>query len=471
MGLIDEHLRTDVAAGDGAPGSGKPGPANDMQASNLKVNAIGDVLTVGYLAPDAIVANTPTGRAALAASDELTAKIADGSRKAAIQARGALVLMLDDGEVSQYNIAAPALEAVGGRATFAIASTFSATPAGTSKYMPHAAIRDLEARGHEIAWHSATHVNMTGQTAAARVAEWAKEFITSTVGCQKTATTFVYPVGASSLTTDMEAYLRFDRVFAGTGGFVFDRRERSQGLSRGRFGWYSSTHQQALQLVRDAAAREVTVALFTHSVDGTSPFGVTQTEFLELVALAGSLGVPFLRTDEAYPPINLIRDPGFEDNALAQWSLTRAGAAISPGAAGAAGIQSVTDTPPTAYAGTRSLQMVSDGNLLQAATPPVMLADPSVPHTLSARVRMDKTTGDGTLQLSVREFDQWGNQLAANNSTTLSVQGDWQQMSIAFTPNAGTRYVTCLIRLTGATGSMAYVSRTHLGATRYAVLA
>ncbi|WP_234057920.1 hypothetical protein [Microbacterium sp. NFH-22A-Y] len=68
MGLIDEHLRTDVAAGDGAPGSGKPGPADDMQASNLKVNAIGDVLSVGYLAPDAIVPNTPEGRDALAAS-------------------------------------------------------------------------------------------------------------------------------------------------------------------------------------------------------------------------------------------------------------------------------------------------------------------------------------------------------------------------------------------------------------------
>lgn len=71
MGLIDEHLRTDVAAGDGAPGSGKPGPADDMQASNLKVNAIGDVLSVGYLAPDAIVPNTPEGREALAGSPEL----------------------------------------------------------------------------------------------------------------------------------------------------------------------------------------------------------------------------------------------------------------------------------------------------------------------------------------------------------------------------------------------------------------
>ncbi|MEO2134591.1 hypothetical protein [Microbacterium sp.] len=89
MGLIDEHLRTDVAAGDGAPGSGKPGPATDMQASNLKVNAIGDLVTVGRLSPgnlddtyasveqgakaDAAVPNTPEGREALAGSPELLA--------------------------------------------------------------------------------------------------------------------------------------------------------------------------------------------------------------------------------------------------------------------------------------------------------------------------------------------------------------------------------------------------------------
>jgi len=79
MGLIDEHLRTDVTAGDGAPGSGKPGPADDMQNSNLKVNAIGDVLSVGYLAEGAIVPNTPEGRAALAGSTELSTAFAPAS--------------------------------------------------------------------------------------------------------------------------------------------------------------------------------------------------------------------------------------------------------------------------------------------------------------------------------------------------------------------------------------------------------
>lgn len=56
MGVIDEHLRTDVLPGDGSPTSGKPGPADDMLASNIKVNAIGDLVSTGRLSPDELSA-------------------------------------------------------------------------------------------------------------------------------------------------------------------------------------------------------------------------------------------------------------------------------------------------------------------------------------------------------------------------------------------------------------------------------
>jgi len=68
--VIADHLPEDSTPGG-------PGVATRAAQSARKVNAIGDVLTVGYLAEGAIVPNTPEGREALAASDELTAKIGE----------------------------------------------------------------------------------------------------------------------------------------------------------------------------------------------------------------------------------------------------------------------------------------------------------------------------------------------------------------------------------------------------------
>ncbi|AUG28727.1 hypothetical protein [Microbacterium hominis] len=71
--VIADHLPEDSAPGG-------PGAATRAAQSAQKVNAIGDILTFGYLAEGAIVPNTPEGREDLAGSDEFAvfARLPDG---------------------------------------------------------------------------------------------------------------------------------------------------------------------------------------------------------------------------------------------------------------------------------------------------------------------------------------------------------------------------------------------------------
>ena len=86
--VIADHLPEDSAPGG-------PGAATRAAQSAQKVNAIGDILTFGYLAEGAIVPNTPEGRAALAGSDEVAETIA-GEVGAAVPPAVATALASDE---------------------------------------------------------------------------------------------------------------------------------------------------------------------------------------------------------------------------------------------------------------------------------------------------------------------------------------------------------------------------------------
>lgn len=439
-----------------------------------------------YAAGDAVVA--PSGDTVTAISAHTsgtsynpanwnnTPKVDRGAKVAAIRSRGALVIHLDDGILNQYDIARTAAAQYNARFTFAICADYVVTVAGTTTRMSHAQIRQLASEGHEIAVHSKTHTNMTGQTTTQRLAEWdtARDYVENTIGVGAgTTDTFVYPFSASNATIESEAYLRFGRTFGGlTAPYLTPQTDRSLGLLHGRFAWVSngSRHSLFLNLIREAAATGQVLVGIAHSIDGSDGTqGVTTAEFNEALALASSLGMPIVTSKEAFPAQNSVIDAGFEDLQLQFWDKNGANATNL--------VEVVADTPTTGLVGIRSLRLTGDGTavpfvLSQHAIP---IAD-GVEYTFSGRVRQEKTaagTGGASTgaYLAVRQYDAYGTQLAQSVGTQVTALGStpWQTISVAFTPVAGARMAKLLCAQNLIVGT-SFFDHLHFGPTRYGVL-
>jgi len=382
-------------------------------------------------------------------------------------AKGAIVLIFDDLYPDHYNVVAPLVESYGGHITLAATQDYTNGSAGGGRYMSYAMLTDLVARGHEIACHSKTHTDMTTQTATQRLAEWddARSFFEGITGVP--ITSFAFPYSANNLAIDIESYLRYDRTFAGSlMPYVEQRDRRTLGITHGRFNWRSlyGNHQMALDLVWLAATQNVVVNIFTHTVDGSDlTYGVTSAELQELVNLAGSLGVPMLTAAEAYPAHVPVPDGGFEDAAVTNWIQTKAGAST---------ITVVADAPVVGFAGTKSLCIVGDGTGYSSVLSRSQVAiNEAGEHTLSIRIRQEKTSGTGGGYIQVQEFDAYGVQVASAASTPLAAGGStpWTQAKVVFTPNVATRGVKFLVAQGPLVGTT-YFDHLHFGPTRYGVL-
>lgn len=77
-------------------------------------------------------------------------------------AKGAVMWMADDVPNSFYELAIPVIESYGWKCTLANTSTYSSDPGVT--YMPMAAVRDCNSRGHEIWGHLRRHEDMDATT-------------------------------------------------------------------------------------------------------------------------------------------------------------------------------------------------------------------------------------------------------------------------------------------------------------------
>lgn len=389
---------------------------------------------------------------------------------ASIRSRGALCIHLDDGQINQYTIGAPIAESYGGRLTFAICAGYSASVAGTAIAMSHAQIRDLAARGHEIANHTQTHTNMTTQTAAQRLVEWdtSRAYIEGTIGVPTSS--FVLPFSVGNPAIYSEAVGRYGRVFAGSElPYMQPPADLGTGLVQGRFSWATTGGTgQALMLnmIRRAAASGSVLTAITHSVDGSDGAnGVTTAEFTEAIALAASLGMAITTARDALPEPIEFPDYGLEDATLRFWTPndTNANNTITGG---------VTDSPLTGLVGTKSMRISStDG-----ANVPYALSKLSVPvmsgdeHTFSCQVHQQKTSGVNGAYAFVREYDSAGALLATTNSNIPTAVGStgWMQLKASFTPNKLTRSVKVGLALGQIVGD-GYFDHLHFGPTRYGV--
>jgi peptidoglycan/xylan/chitin deacetylase (PgdA/CDA1 family) len=361
---------------------------------------------------------------------------ASNARAAGKASRGMICLILDDNWLNQYTFAAPAIEARGGRATFATnSSTF-----GGSNRMTSAQVLDLFNRGHEIANHSLTHYDMTTLTAAQRASEWddAQAAITSLIG--QPATTFVYPYNKTTLAIDQQNYLRYDRAFAGNNiPFLEPMTDRDTFL-HGRWSWSndtSSIHTRALNFVRMAATSDTVFTIFCHQILPTTTANdgnVTETQFIELLDLANSLGVPIVPANVAFPRYNRLPDAGMESTNTLYHRVTGTGTGNT--------YTSVVESPLSNYfTGSRFKRFTGDGTATMRDVQDVYIPiRSSETWTLSARFRQSYTSGTGS-RLIIQEYDTYGTQIGSDiagtaQNTTLS---DWTQVTLDYTPSATAR--------------------------------
>jgi len=388
---------------------------------------------------------------------------------------GGVVVFLDGGEDIQYTDFVPVAEANGGLLNFALYSDGNSVEAGFGGQMSWAQIVDLTDRGHEIVSMSKSNADMTAMAAADRVPEWddSRTDLYSYGVPADTITSFVYPNGQHEIALDREAYLRYDRVFAGSSApYVMPRASRDRGIAFGRATWAEDDyyHQRALQLLRRAAAEDVIVTLVAHTngVTGESP---TLAQFTEFCELAAELGVPMMSTSEAFPAYTTIPDAGFEDSNLINWEKNLAGGAT---------IVSATHTPLVGFTGTRSLSIlggddVSNPHVLARHPIPITSAETI---TFSAHVKQAEVTSHGGLAydyggyIFIKEYDQYGTQIGANISSPFIpslASTAWEQLTVAYTPNSNAR----TFRLGCGQYALAdytYFDHLHIGPARFGVL-
>jgi peptidoglycan/xylan/chitin deacetylase (PgdA/CDA1 family) len=393
------------------------------------------------------------------------------ARVASVRSRGALCLHFDDGLPDQYTIAAPLVEQYGGRATFAICAGYSSNVNGTATKMSHANIKDLAARGHEIANHSNTHTDMTTQTATQRLAEWdtSQAFFTSTLGLAA-PTSFVLPFSAANAAIEAESYLRFGRLF-GNLTYPYLRQLRDIGTAQvhGRWGWASLTfgtgQKLMLELVRQAAASGSVLTAYTHNVNGTDTAGgITAAELEEVLALASSLGMAITTASEALPTPVSIADAGFEDANMIFWDKSGTDANHTATV--------VADAPLVGLPGANSLKISST----DATGVPYVLSklaiplDPDSSFTVSGRVRQEKSSTSATgAYIAIRQFNSSGVKVGSDAiSTQLTATGStpWTQLTATLTaPHVDCRMIKIMCAQNMIIGD-SYFDHLHYGPTR-----
>ena len=379
--------------------------------------------------------------------------------------RGKIVFIVDDAQATQRTLAAPKIEAVGGKMNFAITSSFIGL---SGVQMTSADVTDLYNRGHQIMSHSTTHPNMTTQTAAQRTSEWdnskiALESLTATGAI----TDFVMPENASNLTTQIEAYGRYSRVFtAQNAPTIFT--PGNNGLHIGRNTWGTSTHSLFLEWIKRIAQTGETYVIYCHSVETAGVSGINQTMLDEAITLASSLGVQWTRADEALIAHQPLWDPCFNSNLGVFHNLV----SKSTGST----VDVVTDSPPPGFPGTRSLRMLNPGDGLNRISLGgyTSLVQPGEEYTASVRVRQEKTSGTGGAQLFVRQWDEFGGNIGDVNNSVLSsanapASTPWQQFTHAFVPDKRTRTLQIFLYQQSMVGTT-WFTHAHLAPTRLGVL-
>lgn len=370
-------------------------------------------------------------------------------------ASGAVAFTWDDGWDSHPNVATMHAER-GQRATFYITSNLL----GTAQHMPASALPGIAELGHEIGCHNADHVDMTGLTPATRAAQWnSAATIEGLVGSGYKITSYAYPLGNNNLTTNQEAYGRFDRVAAiglsqgyytgasGYGPWLYE--SNFEGFKHGRFPWNQTTHGQFMQLLRNyVAKRSGLLSVYAHQIG--NPDTPTMLQVTEALDFCQAAGIPCITEREMFPAPKIV-NPGFEDG-LNGWTI------ITAGTIGNTAVTDViADAPATGLSGTNSLRITAPAGMTSSDSVHVFQTIPVRPDTaysVSARVRHDATpVGAGKYSVRINEYNEAGGSVPNRSLRGTASTTSWAQSSVTPAADAtiytlagkvssDTRYVT-----------------------------
>lgn len=387
------------------------------------------------------------------------------SLRASQEGRGALVIILDDARLNNYEIAVPAVEAVGGHITLAITTG----NLGKDGYMTPAQVKDTADRGHEIAWHSVNHRPMSEISPAERAIEWgAKEELEAMTGYPVVSAAFTH--NASNRAANQEAYQRFTHAYTGQFSPYFtDRVNAEPTFLRGRMSWSGvESQRRVLAGIRKAAAEGSVLTIFSHNVDGSNlSGGIEEWQLHEVCALTAELGIPIIRARDAHPGVAQIPNAGFEDPNLEQLGhyVFRQTDALNT-------IESVAVAPQTGFPGERSLRIRGDGTKnpeLLLAYPPYAIKS-AEPVTVSCRLRVSKNGGQGNgAYIRVDQRDAFNESLGVLQGPFVNQSQDWGQYVFTFTPDVECASIRVSFGSEGIAGDV-FFDHVHLGDARFGVL-
>ncbi|WP_405056975.1 polysaccharide deacetylase family protein [Kribbella sp. NBC_01505] len=387
--------------------------------------------------------------------------------------KGAVAFTWDDGWSSHPQVAKWHTDR-GQRATFYVTTGLL----GANLHMTAADVTAIYAMGHEIGAHNVDHTSMTTLTPTTRMTQWdTAKSVLEGLTAPGAVRSYAYPQGANDLTTNQEAYLRYDRVAdiglsQGYGRSPFLIEDGFSGFKHGRFPWSQSTHAQFMALLRDHVLRRpVTLTAYAHQIGNADT--PTEAQVLEALDFCGANGIPCLTIGEVTPG-PLVVNGGFE-NGLDGWTVTKVGAANT----GATIVESATDVPSAGLSGTMSLKITSPNTTTNADSVSVAQVVPVkgfTSYSLSARVRHDATpTGTGKFSVRINEYDGQGNTITGRSFRGNASTTSWGQTVI--TPPADatwavasgkthpdTRFMRVDLYLQELTGVF-YADHVHLGET------
>lgn len=204
---------------------------------------------------------------------------------------GAVTFRFDDNLSSQYESAAPKLDAAGFKGSFYVISHQTSND-GFPGFMSHADVLNLSSRGHEIGAHTRTHPDLTTLTQAQQqdeicgsrqdILSWGVTPILS----------FAYPYGAYNASTDaVVKSCGLSSAATSNGGYVTQASDPFQ-LERQAI-LNSTTLAQVKQWVDNAAANHVWLIMSFHGIETTGDqYSMTPTVFNQVVDYVKQKGIP-----------------------------------------------------------------------------------------------------------------------------------------------------------------------------------
>jgi peptidoglycan/xylan/chitin deacetylase (PgdA/CDA1 family) len=412
-------------------------PGLDVSTEAVQ-DAIGTAMNNGLAYDDA--AGKYNVRPSADASNEASISINDGglwippARTALRRAKGAVAFTWDDGWDS-HPLLANMHAARHQRATFYVTSNLL----GTSQHMAAAAMAPMVAQGHEIGSHSADHLDMTTLTPVTRAAQWAaSSTLEAIIGGGYKIKSYAYPFGNNNLTTNQEAYGRFDRIAtislsqgyytstSGYGPYLYE--STFEGFKHGRFPWSQTTHAQFMALLRDyVAKRSVVLPAYAHQVG--NPDTPTLVQITEAMDFCVANGIQCITEREAFPGPKVV-NAGFEDgiDGLDAWTIITAGTVGNT-----AVVDVIVDPPSAGLAGSKSLRITAPPGMTSADSVHVFQTVPVTPnmaYSISGRVRHDLTpVGAGKFSVRINEYNEAAGTIAGRSVRGSASTAAWAQSS------------------------------------------